>query len=93
MAAPALFVFIQGQSVASADNLNTFIQSCDTLSQLRGFVGSTPMTVQSRGQNAVNDGGGGWFYWLASSSAPDDNNNTIVPPGLVTGAWIRLSLR
>lgn len=34
MTAPSLKAYAQGQSEVSADNLNTFVQSCNTLAQL-----------------------------------------------------------
>lgn len=90
MSAPALQAFVQGQGSVSADNLNTFEQTCDTIVQLRGFVGLPGMQVSVRGTSAPNDGGGGAFYWNASASGPDNDVTVIVPTGAATGAWIRL---
>jgi hypothetical protein len=92
MSAPLLQQYQQGITVVSADGLNTFEQTCDTLSQLRAFPGTAGMQVYSRGQNALTDGGQGAFYWNANlTGATDDNFNTIVPYGSTQGAWVRIS--
>lgn len=91
MAAPALARYIQGQATVSADNLNTFVQSCDTVVQLRGLVGLPGMQVFVRGRLAANDGGGGNYYWNAASTGPDNGSTIIVPTGAGTGAWIQIS--
>jgi hypothetical protein len=87
---PALITYIQGQAVASADNLNTLVQQCNTFSDLRSFTGFTNMVVLSKGGNAINDGLGGSFYWNSTAVGPDDNANFIVPTGALSGAWIRI---
>lgn len=92
MAAPQLTVQIQGQTVSDADRLNTYMQSCDVVAELRGFVGVPGIEVALRGLAAVNDGGGGFFYWDDSATGPDDGVNVIVPTGSAIGAWIRLNL-
>ena len=92
MGAPALKVQIQGQTTASADNLNTYEQTCDDFVQLRGLIGITGMQVFVRGQTAPNDGAAGDFYWSSNATGPDDNMNVIVPTGAATGAWIRLTI-
>lgn len=92
MTAPALFAQIQGQGSVSADNLNTYIQSCDNLTQLRGFTGVPGIQVFMRGYVAPGDGGQGNFYWNASGTAADDGGfTTIVPNGSATGEWTRLT--
>jgi hypothetical protein len=90
MVAPALKVQIQGQTTASADNLNTYEQTCDIVAQLRGFVGTIGMQAYARGLTAPNDGGAGAFYWNPSATGPDDGTSVIVPVGAAAGAWIRL---
>ena len=93
MSAPALQQYQQGISIPSADNYNTFDQTCDTLSQLRAFIGTTGMQVYTRGQSAVDDGYQGAFYWSANlTGATDDNVNTIIPNGVSVGGWVRVSL-
>src|SRR5579863_1773955 len=91
MAAPALNVFVQGQGAATADNLNTFEQTCVSVAQLRAFVGARGVQVSLRGITTPGDGGAGTFFWSASSTAADDGVNTIVPSGNAQGAWIRLA--
>jgi hypothetical protein len=92
MTAPALAVYYNGQGQVGADNLNTFMQTCNTASELRGFAGTTGIEVYMRGFSAIGDGGQGVFYWNVNSTAPDDNGvTTIVPNSQTTGAWTRLS--
>ena len=91
MSAPALTLFQQGLTAVSADMLNTFEQTCDTLSELRAFTPTTGMQCYVRGQAAAGDGYQGTFYWNASlSGATDDNLNTIIPSGVTLGGWVRL---
>jgi hypothetical protein len=90
---PSLKVFRQGIDVASADNMNTWIQAGALAAQLRSITGLPGMTVMCNGINVVNDGFGGFFYWNADSTEPDDNENFIVPDGTFQGAWWRLSLQ
>ena len=90
MTAPKLAAQIQGMSSVSADNLNTYYQTCDTIPQLRDFIGLPGIQVFVRGTVQPNDGGGGVFYWNAVGVGPDDNVNTIVPIGAATGVWSRL---
>lgn len=92
MAVPALAVQIQGHAVVTADNLNTYAQTCDTVAELRGFIGIPGVEVLIRGIVAPNDGGAGSFYWDASSTGPDDGVNVIVPTGSASGAWVRLTV-
>ena len=89
MAAPALTLSIQGQGVVPADLLNTFQQTCDTVGQLRGFVGTTGIEVLVRGLVTPGDGGGGTFYWATTVNATDDGVNYILPLGSNGGGWIR----
>lgn len=92
MSAPALSQFIQGLGSVTGDNLNTFLQGCDTLAQLRAYVGAVGQQVYARGGAAVADGGQGMFYWDATSTALDNNTNIIAPPGAGNrGRWIRIA--
>ncbi len=92
MVAPALNVYINGFSQVSGDNLNTFMQTCNTVSDLRSFAGTTGMEVYMRGFSAIADGGQGLFYWNTGSTAPDDGGaSTIVPFSSTSGAWTRLN--
>ena len=91
MSAPSLKSYVQGQSVVTGDNLNTFAQTCDTFADLRSFIGLTGVQVYTRGGAAINDGLQGFFYWAENSTAADDNVNTIVPNGAASqGRWIRV---
>lgn len=92
MTAPALSQFANGLSQVSGYNLETFAQTCNIVSDLRGFVGAAGIQVYLRGYTAVNDGGQGFFYWNSSGTGPDDGGVTnIVPNGATTGCWTRLS--
>lgn len=90
MTAPKLFAQIQGQGAVSADNLNTFAQTCDNVGQLRAFVGLQGIGVFTRGLATPNDGGAGSYYWDTSAIGPDDGINVIVPTGSASGAWVRV---
>lgn len=92
MSAPALTVQINGGPPVSGDQLNTYGQTCDTVAQLRGFIGIQGVQVFLRGQSAPNDGYQGNFYWNASGTAADDNGvTTIVPTGSGSGLWSRIN--
>lgn len=92
MTAPSLAAYFNGQNQVSADNLNTFMQTCDVVSDLRGFGGILGIEVYLRGFSAIGDGGQGQFYWNPNSRAPDDGGfTTIVPNGSTAGAWTRIS--
>ncbi|HEY4355963.1 MAG TPA: hypothetical protein VGN16_09465 [Acidobacteriaceae bacterium] len=91
MSAPQLAAQIQGQASVSADNLNTYEQTCDNLSQLAAFVGLPGIQVFVRGFSVPGDGGQGVFYW-AVGNYTNDGVNTIVPSGAASGAWLRLYL-
>jgi hypothetical protein len=90
MSAPQLTVYANGKGVVNGDQLDTFVQSCNTIADLRAFVGVVGVQVDIRGTNSVGDGGAGSFYWNATSTGPDDGQNVIVPPAASVGAWIRL---
>lgn len=91
MTAPALQTYVQGQSAVSADNLNTFQQTCDSYAQLRALIGIIGMQVYTRGTVDPNDGGQANWYWDITSSALDNNSNVLKPVGgASTGRWIKL---
>lgn len=88
---PALTVFYQGQGAVSADNLNTFVPTCDGVAYLRNFTGLAGMKVYLGGYNTPGDGGQGFFYWNSSGTRPDDNGVTCIQPyGAATGEWQRM---
>jgi hypothetical protein len=87
--APQLTAYVNGPIAVSADQLNTFMQTCDNAAQMRGLIGVAGMSLSARGIDSVNDGLGGDFYWNSTSAGPDDNMNTTVPTGVLMGAWIR----
>lgn len=92
MSAPDLTVFVTGGGAVTGDNLNTFVQSADTMAELRAFVGIQGIQVFVRGTAAPNDGGQGFFYWNVNGTAPDDNGvTTVVPYGSGSGEWTRLN--
>lgn len=92
MTAPALASYVNGIGQVSADNYNTFMQTCDTAAQLRGFAGIPGIEVYMRGFLTIGDGGQGIFYWNANGTAADDGGvTTIVPSSSTAGVWTRLS--
>ena len=91
MSAPDLTIQTDGGSPVTGDQLNTYEQTCDNISQLRGFIGTQGIQVYVRGKTNPNDGGQGPFYWNATSTASDDNGaTTVVPYGSTSGVWTRL---
>lgn len=84
-------VYQQGVGAATADGLNTAVQTCTSAAQLRTVAGLTGMQVLLLGISLPNDGGQGAFYWNSAATAPDDNLNVIRPNGLFTGAWLRIN--
>lgn len=92
MTAPALKVYVNGQQITvSGDNLNTFQQTCNSVDDMRGFIGTEGAQVYMRGYTSPNDGGQGPFYWNVSGTGPDDSGVTnIVPNGASVGCWTRL---
>ena len=92
MTAPLLNAAIQGQGTISADNLNTYIQNCTNIPQLRAFIGLPGMCVFIDGTTTPGDGGSGPFYWNPTSIGPDNNSTVIVPQPGVAGAWVRLPI-
>jgi hypothetical protein len=92
MTAPQLTVYTNGPTAVSGDKLNTFMQTCDNSTQMRGLIGVSGIGIYARGMASANDGLGGAFGWNATSSGPDDNLNTIVPFGAKIGAWVRVTI-
>lgn len=90
MAAPNLTVSANGTGAIDADYLNGLMQSCDTIAQLRDFIGTQGVMVFCRGSATAGDGAQGWFWWNPSSSAADNGISVIIPNGVTTGAWLRL---
>lgn len=89
MAVPTNIVASNGVGVISDDQANTYTQTDQTASQLRGFIGNTGMAVMLQGLIAPGDCGSGLFYW-ATGNFTDDGQSTIVPPGAAgQGAWVR----
>ena len=94
MSAPTLTDQIQGAGSVSADALNTYVQGCDNVAQLRAFTGVSGMQVFVRGTVTPNDGGQGNYYWSASSTAPDNGLSVVKPSGIPVGypgAWLLLN--
>ena len=89
MSVPTNTVSANGSGVVTDDQLNTFVQACDTASNLRNFTGNQNMCVLLMGITAVNDGNGGFFYWNTGTYT-DNNSTVIVPNSSSTGAWIKL---
>lgn len=93
MVAPAPTAFVQGQGSVGADNLNTFLQSCLSVAQLRTVIGVPGNSIEIYGTVTPNDGGQGFFYWNATGIAADDNGvTTVVPTGVTLGCWTRILL-
>ncbi len=91
MSAPVLTTYQNGKNEVSGDQLNTFLQFCVNVAQLRAFTGLSNMTVYMQGFSSALDGGQGLFYWNSSSATPDDNGvTTVVPNGSSSGAWNRI---
>lgn len=81
-----------GVGAVSDSQLNTYVQTDQTATQLRNFVGASGMSVMLQGIAAPGDGKAGFFYWDSGIGFIDDNLNTIVPPAADAGAWIRLTV-
>ena len=89
-------IFSNGGPPITGDNANQWVQTWDTVADLRGQIGTAtsfgvPQAVYLQGFQAPGDGGQGSFYWNGNSTAPDDGGaTTVVPSGSVQGAWIRI---
>jgi microcystin-dependent protein len=94
MTQPVLTVNQQGQGAVSADQLNTFTQWCNTINDLRNFVGLAGMTVLMLGTASPSDGGQGYFWWNPASTVADDGGVTTIMPNGMTGPgrWNRLPI-
>lgn len=91
MSAPQLTAYQNGVNQVSGDQLNTFVSWCQTVAQLRGFIGLTGMMVALEGFSSSLDGGQGQFYWNPTGNAPDDGGvTTVVPNGAGAGEWSRI---
>ena len=90
MAPPLPSVQQQGLGAISADQVNTFAQTCLNLAQLRNFSGLPNMQVDLQGYVSAGDGGGGQFYWSVGSYV-DNDTSVIVPNGAANGAWLRFN--
>jgi hypothetical protein len=90
MTIPALTVQQQGVGVVSSDQMNTAVQWCNTVADLRTFIGLPGMQVDCHGISAPDDGGQGSFMFFAAAPGPDDGTNIIVVTGSAAGAWVRL---
>lgn len=91
MAVPANFVAQNGVSQISADNLNTCVQTVNTVASLRGFIGTGLQQVVLEGSSSPGDGGQGTFYWNSTGVAADDGGvTTVVPNGVSVGCWTRI---
>ena len=89
---PSNAVSNNGIGVVGDALLNTFIQTDQTATQLRAFVGRSGMAVVLQGITAPGDGGGGVFYWNAGSYT-DNNSTVIVPPAAAgQGAWLLVTI-
>jgi hypothetical protein len=85
-------VSTNGVGVVPDAQLNSYVQTCQTAAQLRGFVGITGMAVDLQGITSPGDGFGGLFYWENGNAFTDNNSTVIVPPGAAgEGAWLLAS--
>jgi hypothetical protein len=91
MSVPSHAVQVDGQGPVTADQLNSFIQTCSNVSDARGFIGVSGMLMYLNGYISAGDGGQGMFFWNAGGSAADDGGlTTIVPTGAASGIWSRI---
>ena len=91
MTLPALAVQVQGLGNVSADQINTLMSTCNSVADLRAFVGLDGMECWCRGFTAPNDGGQGAFFYDSAATAPDDGGVTTIQPFAApsAGRWIR----
>jgi hypothetical protein len=90
VAPPLPTVFVQGQGVASADQLNTPVQTVASFAQLRTFTALDDMCVMVLGGAAEGDGYQGLFWYDSTSTAVDNSATAITPTGAAQGAWLLL---
>jgi len=92
MTAPQPTQYNQGQGTVSADQLNTFQQTCSNVAQLRTVIGLPGMQMFTQGTTTPGDGGARPYYWNSTSVGPDNGTTVIVPQSGVSGAWIAMVL-
>lgn len=91
LASPCLRLYVNGPPGVTACNLNTFEQTCNTIEELRGLIGTPGLQVSVRGAQVVGDAGAGVFIWSATQVGGDDGANVIFPlAGGTEGAWVRI---
>lgn len=89
MTLPTNTVAVNGLADISDDQLNTYLQTDQTVAQLRQFVGLAGMAVIIQGLSAPGDGGSALYYWNAGAYT-DNGSSVIVPPAAAgEGAWLR----
>ena len=93
MTAPKLTSYNTGTpaTAITGDQLNTFIQSCDNMAQLRAFPAAPGQMVYVRGFSTINDGGQGFFYYALGSATDDGGVSTVVPATYPPAYWYRSS--
>lgn len=89
MGVPTNVLQIQGQTVVTADILNSYVQTVSSVTALRSFIGVVGMEVRLQGLSTPDDGGQGNFLWFATVTQTDDGVNYIIPPGANSGGWVR----
>ena len=93
MTAPKLTTYNTGTpaTAITGDQLNTFIQSCDNMAQLRAFPAAPGQMVYVRGFSTLNDGGQGFFYYTLGTGTDDGGITTVVPATYPPAYWYRSS--
>ena len=93
MTAPKLTSYSPGTpaTAITGDQLNTFIQSCDNMAQLRAVPAAPGQMVYVRGFSSINDGGQGFFYYSLGSGTDDGGITTVVPATYPPAYWYRSS--
>ena len=87
MSVPTNAIVSNGIGSLQDDQINTFVQTDQTVAQLRTFVGKTGMGVFLQGATVPGDGSAGLYCWF-NGSYTDDGVNTIVPSAAAgIGAW------
>lgn len=87
---PSNSVQIQGKGVVSADQLNTYVQTCTNVAALRTFIGTPNLQVDIQGYVSTADGGQGTFIWDPTASGDDGGITKVQPTGASSGAWVRV---
>ena len=91
MSLPSPAVFQPGVGAATADNLNTYVQTVYNLAQIRAFTALDNMAALVLGATAPNDGGQAFYYYVSTGSYVDNGTTVIVPTGALAGAWLKLT--